>query len=76
MFWLMYVGILFIISGEDVYIFSNTKLTIIIGSILKSVGFFLSVVACSSLQDKIEDLDRRLNKQERTNENQRRYKDK
>ena len=65
MLWLIYVGIVFIMSGEDVYIFSNTKLAIIIGSILKSVGFFLLMVACSSLHDEIEDLNRRLDKIER-----------
>lgn len=71
MFWLMYAGIVFIISGEEMYTFCHTKVTTAIAAILKSVGIFLLVVACSSLQDKIEDLDRRLNEKEKTNENQR-----
>ncbi len=65
MFWLMYVGILFIISGEELFIFCNTKVTTVIGSILKSVGILLLIIACSSLHDEIEDLDRRLDKIER-----------
>ena len=72
MFWLMYVGILFIISGEEFFIFCNTKATTAIGSILKSVGFLLLIVACYSLHDEIEDLDRRLNKMEKTNEKSKR----
>jgi hypothetical protein len=67
MFWLMYVGIILIVGGvELISDYPSTKATVIVGVIIKCLGLFVTALACSGLQDKIDDLDRRLNKQEKT----------